>query len=85
MVNRKEERNTVEVSTMVRPVNFLERNAYRQLNMTRSGYPMKLVFFSICYKRSWISGYHSSRMIRAHVSKCAFVGGIIVLPASVPD
>ena len=29
MVNRKEERNTVEVSTMDRPVNFLER-AYRQ-------------------------------------------------------
>ena len=45
MVNRKEERNTVEVSTMVRPVNFLERNAYRQLTMTRSEYPMKLVVF----------------------------------------
>ena len=44
MVNRKEERNTVEVSCLIRPVNFLER-AYRQLTMTRSGYPMKLVLF----------------------------------------
>ena len=46
MVNRKEERNTVEVSTMVRPVNFLEMNSYRQLTMTRSGYSMKLVLFN---------------------------------------
>ena len=37
MVNRKEERNTVEVSTMVRPVNFFERNDHK-LTTTRSRY-----------------------------------------------
>ena len=41
---------------------------------------------SIGDKRSWTSGYHSSRKVRAHVSKCAFVGGLLsCLPACQTD
>ena len=76
MVNRKEERNTVEVSFLIRPVNFLER-AYRQLTMTGSGYPMKIVFFFNLRQEKLDLWIHSSRKVRAHVSKCAFVGGLL--------